>query len=170
MAPHRSLRDCSFGCMLLCFWMSNSIALLIVVGLSRVSRLHVWYPRKLTLLTISRSGMTQGFEIVDLIFFCTNMHHEYFFTHWCRVTHTCVTKLTIIDSDMACRLDGTKPWSEPMLKHLLIWPLGTNFSKILIEIYTFSVRKMHLKTSSGNIGHFVSDSMSWICFRVSQFC
>ena len=30
---------------------------------------------------------------------------------------------------------------------LLNWPLGTNFSEILIEIYTFSVKKMHLKMS-----------------------
>ena len=32
---------------------------------------------------------------------------------------------------------------------LLIGPLGTNFNEILIEIHTFSFRKMHLKTSSG---------------------
>ena len=32
---------------------------------------------------------------------------------------------------------------------LLIGPLGTNFSQILIEIYTFSFKKMHLKMSSG---------------------
>ena len=35
---------------------------------------------------------------------------------------------------MACRLDGAKPLSEPMLEYLLIGPLGTNFSEILIEI------------------------------------
>ena len=32
---------------------------------------------------------------------------------------------------------------------LLIAPLGTNFSEILIEIQTFSRKKMHLKMSSG---------------------
>ena len=31
---------------------------------------------------------------------------------------------------------------------LLIGPLGTNFSEILIKIYKFSLKKMHLKTSS----------------------
>ena len=31
---------------------------------------------------------------------------------------------------------------------LLIGPLGTNFSEIVIEIYTFSFKKMQLKTSS----------------------
>ena len=58
--------------------MSNFIALLLVVGLLRVQRPYVWYPWKWPLLAISRSGMTQGFEIVDLIFFCTKMHYEYF--------------------------------------------------------------------------------------------
>ena len=33
---------------------------------------------------------------------------------------------------------------------LLIRPLGTNFSEILIEIYMFSLKKMHLNLSSGN--------------------
>ena len=32
---------------------------------------------------------------------------------------------------------------------MLIGLLGTNFSEILIEIYTFSFKKMHLKMSSG---------------------
>ena len=60
---------------------------------------------------------------------------------------------------MACRLAGAKPLSEPMLELLLIGPLGTNFSEILIEIYTFSFKKIHLKISSSNGGHFISASM-----------
>ena len=32
---------------------------------------------------------------------------------------------------------------------MLIGPLGTNFSEILIKIYTFWFKKMHLKMSSG---------------------
>ena len=32
---------------------------------------------------------------------------------------------------------------------MLIGPLGTNFSEILIEIFTFSFKKMHFKMSSG---------------------
>ena len=32
---------------------------------------------------------------------------------------------------------------------LLIDPLGTNFSEILIEMYTFSLKEMHFKMSSG---------------------
>ena len=30
------------------------------------------------LFAISSSGMMQGFDIVDLIFFCTRMHYKYF--------------------------------------------------------------------------------------------
>ena len=41
---------------------------------------------------------------------------------------------------MACRLDGAKPLSEPVLV-LLIGPLGTNFSDILIGIQHFHSRK-----------------------------
>ena len=52
---------------------------------------------------------------------------------------------------MACRLVGAKPLSEPMLsapRILLIGPLATNFSESLIEILTFSFKKMRLKVSS----------------------
>ena len=50
---------------------------------------------------------------------------------------------------MACRLVGANPLSEPTLVCLVIGPIGTNFSKILIEIQTFSLKKMYLKMSSG---------------------
>ena len=38
-------------------------------------------------------------------------------THWGRVKHICVGKLT-----MACRLDGAKPLSEPMLEYCQLNP------------------------------------------------
>ena len=70
-------------------------------------------------------------------------------THWGRVTHICVSKLTTIGSD-----NGLSPgrrqaiiWTNAGI--LLIQTLGTNFSEILREIYTFSFKKMHLKMSSG---------------------
>ena len=70
-------------------------------------------------------------------------------THWGRVTHICVSKISIISSD-----NGLSPgrrqaiiWTSVGI--LLIGPLGTNFSEILNEIYTFSFKKMHLKMSSG---------------------
>ena len=55
-------------------------------------------------------------------------------THWGRVMHIWVNKLTIIGSD-----NGLSPglrqaiiWTNAGI--LLIGPLGTNFSEILIEI------------------------------------
>ena len=69
-------------------------------------------------------------------------------THRGRVTHICVSKLTIIGSD-----NGLSPnrrqaiiWTSAGL--LLIGPLGTKFSEIIIEILTFSFKKMRLKVSS----------------------
>ena len=69
-------------------------------------------------------------------------------THWGRVTHICVVKLTIIGSD-----NGLSPgrrqaiiWTNAGI--LLIGPLETNFIEILIGIQTFSFRKMDLKMSS----------------------
>ena len=62
--------------------------------------------------------------------------------------HICVGNLTIIGWD-----NGLSParrqaiiWTNAGI--LLIGPLGTNFSEILIGIQTFSFTKMHLKMSS----------------------
>ena len=70
-------------------------------------------------------------------------------THWGRVTHICVSKLIIICSD-----NGLSPgrrqaiiWTNAGI--LLIGPLGTSFSEILVEIHAFSLKKMRLKMSSG---------------------
>ena len=71
-------------------------------------------------------------------------------THWGRVTHICISKLTIIGSDNGLSPDRRQAiiWINAGI--LLIVPLETNFNEILIEIYLFSFRKMHLKMSSGN--------------------
>ena len=49
---------------------------------------------------------------------------------------------------MACRLVGAKPFIWTNVGTLLIGPLGTNFSEIIIWIQTFSFKKMPLKMSS----------------------
>ena len=69
-------------------------------------------------------------------------------THWGRVTHICVAYLTIIDSDngLSPRRRQAIIWTNAEI--LLIRPLGTNVSEMLIEIHTFSFKKMHLKMSS----------------------
>ena len=61
-------------------------------------------------------------------------------THWGRVTHICVSKLTIIGRRQAII------WTNDGIS--LIGSLGTNFREILVEILTFSFKKMHLKISS----------------------
>ena len=68
--------------------------------------------------------------------------------HWGRVTHICVSKLTIIGSDNGLSPDRRQAiiWTNAGL--LLIGPLGTNFSEILIEILKFSFKKMPLNVSS----------------------
>ena len=69
-------------------------------------------------------------------------------THLGRLTHICVSKLIIIGSDNGLSPDRRQAiiWTNAGL--FLIGPLGTNFSEILIEILTFSFKKMHLKVSS----------------------
>ena len=93
-----------------------------------------WYLR--SLIVCSSRGQFRGSLDKDKL------------THWGRVTHICVSKLTIIGSD-----NGLSPgrrqaiiWTNAGI--LLIGPLGTNFSDILIEILTFSFTKMRLKVSS----------------------
>ena len=92
-------------------------------------------------------------------------------THWGRVMHICFSKLNIIGSD-----NGLSPgqcqaiiWTNTGM--LFIGPIGTNFSEILIKIYTFSFRKMQLKMSSGKwhpfclglnvLTHWGLDRMKW---------
>ena len=71
------------------------------------------------------------------------------FTHWGRVTHICVSNLAIICSDNRLSPDRRQAIIWPNAGIFLIEPLGTNFSEILIEIRTFSFKKMQLKMSSG---------------------
>ena len=69
-------------------------------------------------------------------------------THWGRVTHICVGKLTIIGSDNGLSPDRRQAiiWINAGI--LLIGPLGTNFSEFLIEILIFPFKKMRFKVSS----------------------
>ena len=71
-----------------------------------------------------------------------------FLTHWGRVTHICISNLAFIGSD-----NGLSPgrrqaiiWTNDGI--MLVGLLGRNFGEILIEILTFSFKKMRLKVSS----------------------
>ena len=59
--------------------------------------------------------------------------------------HIWVSKLNIIGSDNGLAPGGCQAiiWTSAGI--LLIWPLRTNFSEMLIEIQMFSLKKMHLK-------------------------
>ena len=93
-------------------------------------------------------------------------------THWGRVTHICVSKLTIIDSD-----NGLSPgrrqaiiWTNAGI--LLIGPSGTNFSEILIAILTFSFKKMRLKVSSAKWQPFCLglNVLRWVTTKKQKWC
>ena len=90
--------------------------------------------------TSTHCGLVMPYGISDL--------GQYSLTHWGRVMHICIGNLTIIGSD-----NGLSPgrrqviiWTNAGI--LSIGPLGTKFSEILIEILTFSFKKMCLKVSS----------------------
>ena len=79
------------------------------------------------------------------VHFC--MYIQHWLTHWGRVMYICISKSTSIGSD-----NGLAPgrrqaiiWIIGVI--LLIGPVGTNFSEILIKIHTFSFKNMHLKMS-----------------------
>ena len=81
------------------------------------------------------------------IFSVLNNSTHAWLTHWGRVTHICVSKIIIIGSD-----NGLSPgrrqaiiWTNAGI--LLIEPSGTNFSEILIEIHTFSFKKISASMS-----------------------
>ena len=87
------------------------------------------------------------FRNANIIKYSWNSHQSSL-THWGRATHICFSKLTIIASDNSL---------SPGRRQAIIWNnagilsiglSGTNFSEILIEILTFSFKKMRLKVSS----------------------
>ena len=80
---------------------------------------------------------------------CVSITYGTPLTHWGRVTHICVGKLPIIDSDNSLSPGRRQAiiWTNAGI--LLTGPLGTNFSEISIGIQIFSLKKIHLKMSSG---------------------
>ena len=110
-------------------------------------------------ITSSRQNILEHcfhYQPCDTIFL--NISRRHLFTRklnifpdqkWGRVMHICASKLTIIGSD-----NGLLPGRHQAIIRtnsliLLIGTLRTNFREILIEIYTFSFKKIHLKMSSG---------------------
>ena len=93
----------------------------------------------------------------------------YGLTHWGRVTHICVSDLTSIGSDNGLSPELPQAIIRTKAGILLIWPLGTNFSEILIEIQTFSLKKMRLKMSSAKCCSFRLGLNVLMCFVISDW-
>ena len=70
-------------------------------------------------------------------------------THWGLVMHICVSKLVIISSGNGLSPGQVEAIIRTNAETLLFDPWETQFSEIVIEIYIFWVKKMHLKMSSG---------------------
>ena len=64
------------------------------------------------------------------------------------MTYICVGKLISIGSDNGLSPERRQAIIWTNAGFFLIGPLETNFSEILIEIHSFSFKKMHLKMSS----------------------
>ena len=109
---------------------------------------HCSYPHSTMNQGISRFGI--DLIILDYPSFSTIALKQMVdaLSHSGRVMHICVSKLTIIVSDNGFSPDWHQAiiWTNAGI--LLIWPLGTNFSEILIKIHTCSFKKMHSKMSS----------------------
>ena len=69
-------------------------------------------------------------------------------THWGRVTHIYISRLNIIGSNNGLSHGRRQAIIRTNAGILSNWPLGANFSEMLIEIYAFSFKKMHVKMSS----------------------
>ena len=93
-----------------------------------------------------------------------------YLTHWGRVTHICVGKLTIIASD-----NGLSPerhqaiiWTNAGL--LLIGPLRTNFSEILIGIQTSLIQENVLENVVREIASILSRPQCVKAVIMKLFC
>ena len=156
---------------------SKDCPVLMILSLCLLSRIHQHIDclvqftvifsrsvRKISPFTLDHRHIPIGFVIAKIplwkniaiininVVFCngwmTYINSRSCLTHWGRVMHICVSKLTIIGSDNGLSPDRRQAiiWTNAEL--LLIGPLRTNFSEILIEILTFSFKKMRLKASS----------------------
>ena len=107
-------------------------------------KIHIFSFRKMHLkMSSMRSGRQRPF--------CLSLN---VLTHWGRVMHICVSKINSIGSDNGLSPGRRQPiiWINAGI--LLIWPLGTNFSEIFIDIYISPFKNMHLKMSSAKCRPF----------------
>ena len=113
------------------------------VAISIFIMMTAWFVIKLSAITRPLQCLLQNTVLINIAQ-CV----VYVLIHWGRVTHICVSKVTIIVSDNGLAPERRQAiiWTNAGI--LLIGPLGTNFSEILIEILIFSFKKMCFKVSS----------------------
>ena len=90
------------------------------------------------------NGERENTVKIHIYFLITNQH----LTHRDQVTRVCVAKLTIIQSDNGLSPGRRQAFIWTIAGILLIGPLGTNFSEIVIESPTLSWKKNTFKVSS----------------------
>ena len=88
-----------------------------------------------------------------------------YLTHLGRVTHAYVSKLNMTGSDNGLSPDRHQAAIRTNAAILLIGPLGTNFSEILIQMHTFSFTNMHLKMSFAKWRPFCLGLNMWTLFQ-----
>ena len=96
----------------------------------------------------------------DEIFLIRYWNRPHVLTQWGRVAHIYVSRLPIIGSDNDLSSHGRRPaiiWTYAEI--LLIEPLGTKFTELLIEIHAFHSWKCIWKCCLRNGCHFVYASM-----------
>ena len=148
-------------------WLSCSFESFKFLSDTRHSSL-IWCEGITILVDLCKLGEVDH-EIAWCFFCCLSLciiapfgHHNFqwswsrlvWLTHWVRVTHICVGKLTIIGSDNGLSPERCQAiiWTNAVI--LLIGPWGTNFSEFLIEIQTFSLKKIRLKMLSAKCCSF----------------
>ena len=78
------------------------------------------------------------------------------------MTHICVSKLTIIGSDNGLSPGRLQAIIGTNARILLIRTLGTNFSEILGEIHSFSLKKMRLREGDYLVSASMSLGVQWV--------
>ena len=100
--------------------------------------------------------------------YCSTVIYSFPLSHWNRMTHTCISKITIIGSD-----NGLSPgqcqaifWTNA---GILSNP-GNKFQWNLNEIHTFSLKEMHLKMPFAKWLHFCQGLNVLLCYLKSILC
>ena len=132
-------------------WKASSSNAIFIQPIRLLGMIHCFFP---TNASIKFVFMQAQYMFYSRSYTWSALTYTDALTHWGRVTHICVGKLINIGSD-----NGLSPvrhqaiiWNNAGI--LLIGPLGTNVSEILIEIQTLSLRKIRLKMSSAKCRPF----------------